>query len=251
MSVMSMLSPLNVGAAAFTGACLLVGIRLLRLARRTRKLPELLIGFSILAGGALTFPLSAVLRHFQLPEVWVMILGTIGRAAYASAAVAMAIVAWRVFRPSRPWAAMVVGSLITVNLLYVVRPFVLGDLLRAELVQEPFYWITTAAQILPWAWVAGESFHLYQMLQRRARVGLGKDSGLIYRMLLWSIGLGSVVLMSISLELTSLMAVLGSARIPLSPFVVVFGLVCAVSFWLAFFPPAALLPKLEEGDSGG
>jgi hypothetical protein len=227
------------GAVLFTLTCLTVGIRLLILARRTRELPELLMGISFLTGGVMSYVLAGVFAYFETPGLWGVLLGTVGRLVYIASPVAMAVAGWRVFRPNAPWAGLVVGSVVTVNLLYVVRPFLIGDMVRAELVRNPMYWISTAAQIFPWAWVAVESFLLHRNLSKRARLGLAQDPALAHRMLMWTIGLGTVVLLTISMEATSLAAALGLPHIPMNPIIIVLGLTCAVSLWRAFFASRA------------
>ena len=238
------------GAVLFTVTNLTVGIRLLLLARRTRQLPELLIGFSFLTGGVMSYILAGVFAVIEVPGVWSLLLGALGRLIYIGPPLAMAFVGWRVFRPNHPWAGLVVGSVISLNLLYVVRPFLIGDLPRVDLVRNPMYWISTAAQIFPWLWVAVESFLLHRQLRKRARLGLAEDPALGYRMLMWTIGLGTVVLLAISMEATSLAALLGLPHVPMNPIIIVLGLACATSLWLAFFPPRAVVRKLEEATAG-
>ncbi|MCB1035965.1 MAG: hypothetical protein KDD47_19240, partial [Acidobacteria bacterium] len=227
-------------------SCLAVGIRLLLLARRTRQLPELLIGLSFLTGGAMAYILAWAFRYFEVSGTLDVVLGIVGRLVYVSSPVAMSFVAWRVFRPARSWAGVVVGALLTVNALYVVRPFLIGDLSRHDIIFHPLYWITTAGQVLPWAWVAVESLNLHRMLRRRARVGLGEDPALTHRMLLWAVGVGAVALLSIAVELTALAGALGLPHPPMNPIIIVLGTAGAVSLWLAFFPPAAVQRRFES-----
>jgi len=234
------------GAVLFAATCLIAGIRLLLLARRTRELPELLIGFSFLTGGVMSYVLAGVFSYLEVSEVWAVPLGIVGRLVYIGPPVAMAFVAWQVFRPHRPWAGLVVGSVITLNLLYVMRPFLIGSLTRLDLVSNPLYWISTAAQICPWLWVAIESFLLYRQLRKREGLGLAVDPALAHRMLMWTIGLGTLVLLAISMEVSSLASLLGLPHVPLNPIIIILGLTCAISLWLAFFPPKALSRRLEE-----
>ena len=67
----------QLGGGAFTLVCLLIGLRLLLLAARTRHLPELLIGAGLFLMAGIGYPLSSIAR--QLPG-----LATETRAAMGS-----------------------------------------------------------------------------------------------------------------------------------------------------------------------
>src|SRR4030095_15627117 len=86
------------GGGAFFLASTIVSIRLLLLARRTRALPELLIGFGLLVLGAIGFEATAGTPALQTAlSVAHALLQTLGEGS-------IAVFTWRVFRPDAGWA---------------------------------------------------------------------------------------------------------------------------------------------------
>ena len=101
------------GLFAVTAYCivsLIVGARLLRLARRTRELPEVLFGAAFLFGGMIGYPASVASRILAAgaptPARVMIVLSLIGLAA---SSVCLLLTWWRIYHPTRRWAPWVVS----------------------------------------------------------------------------------------------------------------------------------------------
>ena len=115
-SLVSFLAVLIVGTT--------VGSRLLLLARRTRKLPELAIGTACLTmavGGVLLCPLIYFANSW--PDSLIFAISIISKLNFALGAAALCVLNWRVFRPGRIWAASAVAaaSLAMVGAMFETR----------------------------------------------------------------------------------------------------------------------------------
>ncbi|HTO54947.1 MAG TPA: hypothetical protein VMR50_16305, partial [Myxococcota bacterium] len=92
-----------VGFASFIGASLVVGIRLLALAWRTRKLPELAIGANFVIAGALGYSLLLASESLHLfPRRLEGPASFAGVAGLSIGAGLLALFSQRVFRPTSP-----------------------------------------------------------------------------------------------------------------------------------------------------
>ena len=83
-------------------ACVVVGMRLILLWRRTRLLPELAFGVAFLSLGALGYPLSIVARMGLAGEAGEILL-SVALGAQNLAAISLLVGTWRIFRPLERW----------------------------------------------------------------------------------------------------------------------------------------------------
>lgn len=233
------------GFAAFFVAALATGVRLLLLWRRTRELPELLIGLGVLGIGPLGFGLAVLARL------------TIGSHDASSAALyAVAILAmnaggaaefvfnWRVYHPQRGAARLVAYA--GTALLAVATLWEIG-LTRGILPGHP----TPAGALGTWlrigclGWSSLEAFRWFVLMRRRQRLALA-DPVVTNRFLLWGIAAGAAAVGS--LIGTVVPMVLGVPQTALGWLTMsssLHGLVAAVAMWLAFLPPRAYLDWLR------
>src|SRR5262249_41898806 len=93
-----------IGNLGFTIASLVLGIRLCLLARRTRQLPELLLGIGFLTGGFLGHTLGWVILRYNIKDPYLGPVLYVLRSGAALACSLLAVMAWRVFRPTAQWA---------------------------------------------------------------------------------------------------------------------------------------------------
>jgi hypothetical protein len=232
-----------IGGGAFVLVSLVVGIRLLLLARRTRGLPELLIGLGLLLMGGVGYPLSTTARLLDEP-LWMKaalfavhaVLSLVGQSC-------VALFNWRVFHPGESWARALclglIASLAGLLLWQTVTPG-WGELARTN--AGPWSWLPLySLSVLGWAGLA--SFDYSRKLGRRLELGLA-DAVTADRVRLWAMAMLaafstsaiSLVLRGLGVQMTA--TVTGVVVGPL-------GLVSAGAMWLAFMPPRRYLRFVE------
>lgn len=169
--------------------CVIVGLRLLWLARRTRALPELLIGAAFTTIGLVGFPLMAASGFGRLSagEINIPML-VIAQISLAFSIIAVFSFTWRVFRPKVRWAAALTGlSAMGVGLIVfmTVRSIISSPADMSSL-DAAGPW--SSAFRLPfgvwYGWTAYESLRCYAQGRRRLALGLS-DPVVINRFLLW------------------------------------------------------------------
>jgi hypothetical protein len=232
-----------IGGGAFVLASLLVSVRLLLLARRTRELPELLIGVGLLLMGAIGYPMvSAAAALGRAPELQVALyvlhadLNFFGQTA-------ILLFTWRVFRPAAGWAtALVAVFAVTMAAVLVWQTTGPGWAPYARTQTGP------AASIPLWSlvalgWAGLESGLYHAKLRKRLGLGLA-DPVTADRLRLWAVSMLSAF--TISLVASALRAD-GVAMTPTRMGILVgpLGLVAAGSMWLAFLPPTGYVRWIE------
>lgn len=235
---------LGLGVVVMILADAIVGVRMLRLARRTRALPELCIGASLMLLGALGYPLSIAARSGAAgsPEANEGLLA-VAMACQNLGCAAMAVATVATFRPGVAWARAGAGlftALVAGSWLVQVAQ---GDFANRP-GESAAYWVGLAGRALPFVWATAESWHYYGVLKRRLRIGLS-DATVTDRFRLWAIsGSGVVCAFAVfTLGIWSGVDVAASAWV-LAPTSAA-GWVSGVSLWLAFLPPAWYLRRLE------
>ena len=225
-----------VGFGVFFLVSLAIGVRLVALAARTRRQPELLIGMGILGIGPTA--LGSMMAAAALAGT------TPGRALTALAYVAIAVGStaacvfnWRVFRPDERWARTWVRA---TAVLYAVAIATEGATtgFANPLAPGPAglaISMLCAANLL---WGAGESLRYWLLMRRRLRLGLA-DRLVTNRFLLWGIGIGAAGIGSVISLVVQLTTGNAMAELPAMLSNSLHGLTSAVLMWIAFVPPAA------------
>ncbi len=234
-----------IGGGAFIVTSLVMGVRLLLLAGRTRELPEFAVGFALFLMGGLAYPLIVVARFATpLPEGLRIVLASLALLMNGAGTVAIAVFNWRVFRPGEPWARSVVlglacalaGSLVLQALTPGLREAALHN--RGAGLRVFFFLIG-----LPLAWASWESLRFHSLLVKRMKLGLG-DPVVADRMWLWGISILAAFLSNLATSVSSFFGV----DIAVSTFgallIAPLGLLAAGAMWLAFFPPEAYLARV-------
>lgn len=215
----------------------LLSLRLFRLALRTRRLPEMLVGVYFLL---VPFGISLAIRVDRFDPEWAAAVRATSNALFTLGGVALLLFAWSVFRLDAGWAKALAwgGSSILVAVWALGMP-------------AGFYQAggTGFLLLMPvfasYFWVFFESLRYYGLLRRRRKLGL-VDPVLANRFLLFAIWTGSVVaitVLGVAGAVAQLLAgsfhdggglgdpvILGVTRVLCVPI--------AASIWLIFLAPA-------------
>ena len=219
------------GISLFAFASFVVGWRLLWLAHRTGLVPEKLIGGSLfLAGGVGTSLL--ILAGFAGPARGVF--STAAMLAVDCGIIVLGVFTWRVFRPGLV-GATVVATCTALLFLSFATDWVSGHYLG---VRRSGFSMTAdyCGRLVMYGWASYETLRQYALARRRARIGLSEPL-VANRFLLW--GIGTLAALGIWLHSLWSELVLRSDITEWYLVVTVLGSTCALSIWLAFFPPRA------------
>jgi hypothetical protein len=225
-----------------------VGIRLLLLSRRTRGLPEFVLGYGLLIIVGVGYPMalygSTQLHADPHTARWMLALSAI---PVGLGWTGVWIFLWRVFRPDSAVARGVTfGALGTMALLCVAsihRTLTTTDpttLDFGSLVYTGTSLLSMAANV----WGTVESLTYHQKMRRRAEVGLG-DPVVANRFLLWAVVMSSSLLSTAFPTLGAILGMDATASGPILLGSAVTGLLCSGALWLAFLPPQAYLARLR------
>jgi hypothetical protein len=218
-----------VGFGSFVLASLLVGVRLVAVARRTRGIPEAAMGTALLLGGlgyaSIVVALRAVVRESApLPLA-------LGNLALHVGAIALAFATWRIFRAGERWPAAIVAGIAAVLAASFALRLVHVRVVPAPL---PVFWMSSLGDAAAYAWSTAESLRYWSMMRRRLVLGLAAPAT-TRRFGLWALGAGCAVAMhgvSIAGRLLAGDAMPAPAVLASSAL----GLVAAYAIARAFFP---------------
>ena len=225
------------GFGSFLAVSLTVGTRLLLLARRTRKLPELAMGLNFILAGFLGYALLVAAESLHLFPATLAGFGSFfGVCGITVGAGFVCLFTQQVFHPQgRAARAAVAGiagwlgiSICGAWVLHVVRP---PDGLGVWL----GHWGSHLGLLAAYGWSTVEALRYYALMRRRVQVGVG-DALVANRFLLWGIGTLATVLVTL---LYATLQLFGHYELPASLVGVssLLVLVTAIAEWLAFFPP--------------
>lgn len=225
----------------FALACGSIGIRLLLIYRRSRRVPELLLGGSLLA-------IITCVPALAVSGLGRGVVGTLrftplllGLALFWLSTLSMSAFTWRTFRPETRWGGLLVAAVGAAQLAAMI-----GALLGLAAAPEDVPSIEAARgwfvavrvpSILNFAWTGSEAFRQWRMARRRLALGIG-DSVVTNRFALWCAVGGFTTannLVSTLLQAQGIGPVahpVGAAVVALS------GLVSSALLWLVFMPPA-------------
>ncbi len=247
-------APVLVGNGIFVLVMGLLGLRLLRLAGRTRQLPELLLGLA-LCGIVTAIPLLALsgMGRATVGELNVALYSAGFGLLWISLS-AMIAFTWRAFRPEAKWAAGI--CLAASSLLAVTAGGAIAAVLRSAVdvpaAEAARSWIVGLRLVLlfGFGWTAFEAVRQYRMARRRLALGLG-DPIVANRFLLWAWTGGCMVASGV---LMAILHKLGFGILTHAfPAFLQSGssLVAGVLMTLAFMPPGAYLRLIEARHAGG
>jgi len=235
-----------IGGLSFILASLVIGLRLLLLARRTRQLPEFAIGLALFLMGGLGYPILAIARLATGMPVPLRIgFFVISILCNMSGMVGVCVFNARVFHPRERWAewltVIFACSLVGAMVVQAVGP---GLRTAALLNQGVGLRVFMTLQGVPLGWAAFESLRYSRMLARRCELGLA-DPIVADRMKLWGTGMLLAWVINVFGSILSFfgadIAVSPAGSLVTAPL----GLMAAGCVWLAFLPPAAYTRRVK------
>lgn len=231
------------GIAVFFAVGLVVSLRLLSLAQRTRRLPELLAGLGLLGIGPLGYCLimsgAILLRGTPLGDG----IRSAGLVLQALGFVASAVFTWRVFRPGSRVARALALGISAALFATLVACWIVPNRAGAML---PHHHLDAWLKIACLAWGAVESLRYWRVTHRRVELGLA-DPLVCVSFFAWGLALGSGA-SGFALVWAALLGLapgeqLGSSiQLALS----LCGIVTAASLYLAFLMPRAWARRIRE-----
>jgi len=216
--------------SAFALVSFTIGLRLALLSLRTGRVPERLLGISLFLAGGLGTTGTIVSAY---AGEWKATLFTITMILIQSGIAALGIFTWRVFRPTP------LGATLLVTCLALLFASLIADRVTGHYVDVGRSAISLATdytgRIVLYGWACFESFRHWQLARRRARIGLG-DRLTANRFLLW----GIAMLAALGIWCHGIWLEITQRTDPTNEYFLVIALLggtCALSLWLAFFPP--------------
>lgn len=228
------------GLTAFVLASLIVGTRILILAGRTRGLPELVMGGSlVLAGG---FGTALAIAPRLIPGSTDETVYWLQQIASTSSQIGFAMVCffiWRVFRPGELWAKAL-AALLVLSLAGALAGELLdrsvGDAtVGSEAGGGVYVWLSIATRLVVYLWGAGESFRYWSVMRKRQALGLA-ESSLVDRFYYWGVCNTAVVGIWVCSAWQRASRTGSDFSAWLSLTIAALGFVVAWSLWRAFFP---------------
>jgi hypothetical protein len=228
----------GVAFPSFVATSLVLGFRLLRLAARTRALPELAMGVNFVMAGTVGYTLLIAAESLGVLGSWTGAGSFAGVVALSIGTAAIGLFTQRVFHPESRAARACLSVLCIWLALGIAGSWVL-HVERAESGAGVWlgHWAPNVGMLAAFAWATGDALTWWRRMRLRAAVGLA-DPLVANRMLLW--GIGSLGMAAVAaLHLAASLA--GTRELPPSLVGVVSLLLIATALaeWLAFFPPRA------------
>jgi hypothetical protein len=229
---MEVFAGLSVGLLVL--AALVVVMRTFALWRRTRGLPELLLGLYLSGATVLGYPLVVAMTQIPASKAWGLHVGA--QAVMGLGFACLLLFTLRVFRPDTLWARVVVGlcllTLATAGFVYFRE--VTGESPRPPSELLGVNMLTTGPIAVAYFWATFESLSYHRRLRLRLRLGLA-EAVVVNRLLLW----GVMTLAAGMAVVINLVAMLSGVFMS-APIVLVssgLGIVHACCLFLAFHPP--------------
>lgn len=223
----------------------IVGGRLLLLARRTRQLPELLIGTALLCtGGIWNLFVSVGRQATALPDEARAALVAIGAAAGVAGMATLALFNWRVYRPETRWAtALAIAIAALLVAAFAAQSATSGWAAFARTEQGPWL-LGTWLGVGIYGWSNVEAWRQHRMLARRRALDL-VDQVVADRMWLWAMAMAAALAGASVLAACQILGVPVAGTVVGLTLTAVVALAASSFLWLAFLPPAAYLARVR------
>jgi hypothetical protein len=228
---------------------IVVGLRLLKLARRTGQFPELALSLATLLLPGVGYPLVMVAAGLE----WLGLPGVAPVFFVAVSAMMMALsmfyfFTWRVFRQGRTWAGILSG--VGTWLLFApigggIAPIVANGIEQGVRDADIWGFLIIASVITAYGWTSAESFLYWRNARRRVRIGL-MEASVCNRFLLWGLASGAWFCVA---SLSAFFVAIEVNLVHHGVFTLclgVTGLVNSVCMTLCFMPPKGYLDWLAR-----
>jgi hypothetical protein len=239
---MRLLAFVGFGAFLLVGATL--GLRLLAMARRGRRVPETLLGLALVALCLPGYPLLVAARAFERTQpLLAQVLATTGNLGVAACAVLVAAFTCRVFHPGQGLARRAVAVLGALEVLLVVQL----ALARHRALSAGADSFAVMDAVTPWVlpfllllatsfgW-AGVEAARHVLLLRRRGAGRGTEPGAVRCFRLWAASMLSAAALVLVLSVVRLTGARVSEHPASILLAAVTGLTLSVSWYLAVRP---------------
>lgn len=232
------------GAAtlAFVVVSAILGVRLLALARRTHRMPELALGLAYVTVGALGYPLGLISAVPGLPEPAARACFALSHLFTGLGSAAVYVFTCNVFRPDARWARWIVrvaAAALAVQTAFSVSRALTGDPTQFA-VPDAAFSVRQAITAFSYAWTAIEALRYRELMVRRLALGLAEIE-VVNRFLLWAIAGVGAFLGSGTMSIVSLVGALPWQNPVALSAVGLGGVTSATCAWLAFMPPRGYL----------
>ena len=228
----------GLGFLVFFLASSVVGVRLLLLWRRTRELPELLIGLGVLGIGPVGFGFITIgeLCVTGAPEVAQILIGT-GLVAMSVGASAKYVFNWRVYHAgNRRLRTLVACACVLLAACLAWEYAVTG--FRSLARPGSSYFLRIGLQVGCLLWGSLEALRYWDRMRRRVRIQLA-DPVVSNRFLLWGLGAGAAGVGSAVGGFMQWWTQLPPIDMPWAMLSSsLHGIAAAIAMWLAFVPNA-------------
>jgi len=234
-----------ISTTAFCLFCLVIGVRLLLLSRRTGARPERLLGLGLAATGGVGYGLLIIVSLARqanggAPSDLMTGLGLVGKAVHDLGVLAMLGFILSVFRPGERWARALASAMAVVLLVGYVGNAVTGGFSESR-AQGFWYWLGfTAIGTYP-MWAAAEAFRYHGLMRKRRALGLA-DPIVVNRFLMWGVASLFSVAAIWTISLPAMLGLSLEEQLRIAPLAMsitgLWGIGAISSYWLTFFPPA-------------
>jgi len=228
-------------------ANLIIGVRLLWLAKKTRKLPEFTLGTSFILAGAIGWTAILISREVSASDPaaaeFLLAMGTL---ITNLGNVTLLVFIWRVYRPHAIWVVIltvILVSMMAVSTVY--NSIIVGKTYAGP--SEPIQWLGISARLATYFWGTLESFIFWRKLKKRVLIGLAEPV-ITNRVFMWCVAAASTLITTIITTSTYIRRATVYTDVEMLLFSVL-GFVGAFSVWLAFWPPVRYLKWLESSTS--
>jgi len=224
-----------IGYGWFILTCLVVGTRVLRLALRTRQIPEWALGIVLFVSGGLGYSLLFIRSLAFMPSGLKGATFAAGLVALSVGSAALYLFNWRVFRAKSMWAALLfAGALLLLFVSFLAEALTTGFEGERNVV---WYTVGTVTRGIAYGWTAAESLHHHARLRRALRFGLA-DPMVADRFRLWGLGAAAIFTSFVIVFASGLIGEPTTHPPEVVAVVACLGIPAAIAMALAFQPPA-------------
>lgn len=228
-----------IGGLSFVLCSLVTGARLLLVARRTRQLPELTLGFGLFLMGGLGYIMTVLGEHgaFLSEAVRAALVGANTLASVIGLSL-LAFFTVRVFRPENRLASAAVCLIVGLFCLAFLQRLLGAGFTPMTLGGAPPSTLHAGVTLTVLGWAGIESLLYHGRLRKRMRIGL-TDPILVNRIWMWAQGMLMAAFLSAISSAFNLLGIPFNQSEAGMLTVGVLGTLTAGSVWFAFFPPEA------------